>query len=136
MNNREAPRLPSAGDSGILVVDDDTHVLKSLERMVRSLGYEHVYTASSTTEALQFWSLHLPKIRLVISDFVMPDLTGDRLTSGMLSQKPDLKVLLISGNDPGSLDSVLPLQAGINFLQKPFSVAEMRALLLSVSPPA
>jgi DNA-binding NtrC family response regulator len=134
MDIREAPRFPSTGDSGILVVDDDFYVLKSVERMVRSLGYEHVYPAASSAEALRIWNLHEREIRLVISDFVMPDLTGDRLASDMLSRKPSLKILLISGNDPGSLDSVLPLERGVNFLQKPFSVEEMRALISSLSP--
>jgi len=48
------------------------------------------------------------------------------MATRMLEQKPALKILFISGNDPVTLDSVIPLQAGQNFLQKPFTLAQVR----------
>jgi hypothetical protein len=49
----------------------------------------------------------------------------------LLSDKPGLRVLFISGNHPDSLDSEIPLEQGRNFLQKPFTLSEMQNLALA-----
>jgi len=113
-------------NDGILVVDDDVQVLKFVTRMLSSLGYGSVFQAASTEEAHHIWTDHHSSINLVISDFVMPQETGDVMALRMATQKLALKILLISGNDPLTLDSAIPLSPGLNFLQKPFTVAEMR----------
>lgn len=117
----------------ILVVDDDVQVLKFLSRMLSSLGYGHILQASSAEQAFELWKTHQGQISLVISDFVMPQQTGDRMALDMQKQKPGLKVLLISGNDPLTLDSAIPLRSGVNFLQKPFTVNEMRKSMENLS---
>jgi len=114
---------------GILVVDDDVQVLKFVTRMLASLGYGSVFQAASTEEAHHIWTDHHSSINLVISDFVMPQETGDVMALQMATQKLALKILLISGNDPLTLDSAIPLSPGLNFLQKPFTLAEMRRSL-------
>jgi two-component system, cell cycle sensor histidine kinase and response regulator CckA len=117
----------------ILVVDDDVHVLKSVTRMLGSLGYARVFQAASAEEARSIWNTQSNDIQLVISDFVMPGETGDSLALDMQSTNSALKVLLISGNDPLTLDSAIALHPGVNFLQKPFTVAEMRKSLETLS---
>lgn len=109
----------------ILVVDDDPQVLKYVSRMLTSLGYSHILQAESATDAVNIWNAHGSKIDLLVSDFVMPGLTGDDLALQLLKMNPALKVLFISGNDPYSLDSAIPLHPGRNFLQKPFTVADI-----------
>jgi YesN/AraC family two-component response regulator len=100
-------------------------VLKYVSRMLVSLGCGHVYQAASGDEAAVLWGLHRDEITLLVSDFVMPELTGDQLAVRFLSEKPDLRVLFISGNDPFSLDSEIPLHPGQNFLQKPFALSDL-----------
>jgi two-component system, cell cycle sensor histidine kinase and response regulator CckA len=112
--------------AGILVVDDDIQVLKFVTRMLASLGYGNVFQAATTDEARQLWTEHRSKIFLLITDFVMPQQTGDVMAMEMAQQDSALKILLISGNDPLNLDSAIPLNPGVNFLQKPFTVGEMR----------
>lgn len=129
MDNLEAPFATAKGSCAILVVDDDVQVLNSLAGMMNSLGYRHVFRASSAEEALKIWSLHQSEIWLVVSDFIMPEQTGDRTVGAMLKEKPNLNFLFVSGNDPFTLDSEIPLCPGKNFLQKPFNVAEMRAFI-------
>jgi DNA-binding NtrC family response regulator len=109
----------------ILVVDDDMQVLKYVSRMLTSLGYASVYQAADSKEALDVWSKHREEITLLVSDFVMPGVTGDHLALRMLHEKPELKVLFISGNDPFTLDSAISLIPGRNFLQKPFTVTDI-----------
>lgn len=122
---RDASPEPVRND-GILVVDDDVQVLKFVTRMLAALGYGSVFQAASTEEAHDIWAGHQSAISLLISDFVMPRETGDVMALEMVRQKSALKILLISGNDPLTLDSAIPLSPGLNFLQKPFTLAEIR----------
>jgi DNA-binding NtrC family response regulator len=131
MNTGYMDSLKAASDSSgkpnaILVVDDDMQVLKYVSRMLSSIGYESVLQANTCTEALELWRMHRDEITLLVSDFVMPEVTGDHLALRMLHEKPELKVLFISGNDPFTLDSAIPLNPGGNFLQKPFTLADIR----------
>jgi DNA-binding NtrC family response regulator len=117
---------PREKAQAIMVVDDDTQVLKFLTRMLSAMGYEPVYQASSAREAISIWNEHRAHIGLVVSDFVMPEVSGDRLALKLRNENPGLNVLLISGNELGSFESAIPLEAGRNFLQKPFTVADIK----------
>ena len=111
---------------GVLVVDDDVQVLRFVARMLNSLGFRNVFQAASTGEAHELWAAYRADIGMVITDFVMPDETGDLMALAMRKANSALKILFISGNDPLILDSAIPLTPGVNFLQKPFTMADMR----------
>lgn len=117
----------------ILVVDDDVQVLSFVARMLGSLGFKNVLKASTRDEAFKLFQANAARISLVISDFVMPCCTGDRLILDLQKEKPKVRALLISGNDPASLDSAIPLKPGVNFLQKPFTVSDIRRTVESLS---
>jgi two-component system, cell cycle sensor histidine kinase and response regulator CckA len=133
MDNSAAFSAETEKADGILVVDDDVQVLKFVARMLGSLGYRSVFQAASTDEAHQIWGEQRANIGLVITDFVMPQQTGDVMALEMKKADAGLKILLISGNDPLTLDSEIPLNPGINFLQKPFTVAEIRKSILTLA---
>ena len=88
------------GTETILVVDDEEVLANTLKRMLQSLGYQ-VTTANSSEEALETFQAHLGKLDLVITDWAMPGITGDRLAEMMLEIKPDTKVILFSAFDDG-----------------------------------
>lgn len=119
----------SGGPRSILLVDDDERVLKFVSKMLLSFRQEEIYQASSAEQALEIWDDRKSRIWLVISDFVMPMVTGDAMVARMLDERNGLKVLFISGNDPSSLESVIPLENGRNFLQKPFTIGDLRQRL-------
>ena len=100
--------------------------------MLGTLGYDQVFQATSASQAQSVWSVESGRIGLVITDFVMPDETGDQMALRMRIQKPTVKILLISGNDPSSLHSAIPLEPNVNFLQKPFTLSDMRRWLQSL----
>jgi len=126
MDSTRAFASPPEKAQAILVVDDDNQVLRFLTRMLGSMGYDPIYQASSPTEALEVFNQHRSYINLVVSDFVMPHVTGDHLALRLIHEKPDIKFLFISGNAPDSLDSAIPLVMGENFLQKPFTLRDMK----------
>lgn len=125
----------STGDEPrtILVIDDDDQVLLFLTRMLRRIGWPDVLQASSREEAHRLFAANSQRISLVISDFVMPCCTGDQLILDLQKSKPTMPALIISGNDPFSLDSKIPLEMGVNFLRKPFTLEDMRRTVQSLS---
>jgi two-component system cell cycle sensor histidine kinase/response regulator CckA len=109
----------------ILLVDDDLSVREFLGQCLQAAGYK-VIPAASGHEAMAIYEKQQEQINLVLSDIVMPGLFGDQLVLRLLEIRPDLKYILMSGNNPASLETSLPLEPGKNFLQKPFSIQELR----------
>jgi two-component system, cell cycle sensor histidine kinase and response regulator CckA len=126
MNSIQGCSAQAEQAEAILVVDDDVQVLRFVARMLNSLGFRNVFQAASTEEAHDLWASYASDIGMVITDFVMPSQTGDLMALSMRKANSALKILFISGNDPLFLDSAIPLHPGLNFLQKPFTMADMR----------
>jgi CheY-like chemotaxis protein len=134
MDGDEGKPAESETPLGILLVDDDERVLKFVSKMLLSFGQDEIYLAASAQQAFKIWSEKASKIGLVITDFVMPCVTGDAMAQQMIGERASIKVLFISGNDPSSLNSKIPLRPGKNFLQKPFTIADLRQMLQSMAP--
>ncbi len=111
----------------ILVVDDDANILATVKALLANREY-NVHTATNGTEALQQSRDYPGEIHLLLSDFQMPGMSGIDLASAMTLERPDLKVLLMSGFDGG----MLVLNEGWHFLAKPFIASQLRALVLGL----
>ncbi len=116
-------RLPR-GTEHILVVDDEKILSNTLKKMLESLGYQ-VTTANSSAEALETFQTHLEKIDLVITDWAMPGITGDRMAEMMLEIKPDTKVVLYSAFDDGITRDNFRPQGIRRTLKKPLSMEKL-----------
>lgn len=114
----------------ILVVDDDPATLNFVSELLLDAGY-HVLTASSGAAALQQSQHYEGEIHLLLSDFQMPAMSGIELATRMGVDRPQLKVLLMSGFTSG----MLVLNEGWHFLAKPFIPSQLRALILGLIPP-
>lgn len=108
----------------ILVVDDDPDILKFVSSLLDSSEY-NVLTASSGEAALQQSRAFKGKIHLLLSDFQMPVMSGIELATQMSRERPQVKVLLMSGFTAG----MLVLNEGWHFLAKPFIPSQLRALI-------
>jgi DNA-binding NtrC family response regulator len=108
------------GSETILVVEDDTNLLDLITTILESAGYD-VRAASTATEALGVFEQQKDRLALLISDVVMPEMSGPDLSRLLLESKPDLKLLFLSGY----LDSSTFHRSGLNeltiLLQKPFT---------------
>jgi DNA-binding NtrC family response regulator len=109
----------------ILLVDDDLSVREFLGQCLQAAGFK-IIQASSGHEAIAVFEQNRDNIYLLLSDIVMPGLFGDQLALRLVDFKPSQKVILMSGNTPGSLETEVTLEPGKNFLQKPFSIQELR----------
>jgi signal transduction histidine kinase/FixJ family two-component response regulator len=108
------------GNETILVVEDEPPVRWTVRNVLERYGYR-VLEASAGVEALAIWHQHHQDIRLLLTDMVMPaGLTGQDLAEKFKHQKPDLKVVYISGYSVHTADRGPEFVDGLNFLQKPF----------------
>ncbi|MEQ1727796.1 MAG: response regulator [Vicinamibacterales bacterium] len=107
------------GSETILLVEDETSLRDMTARMLESAGYR-VMTAHNGEDALEL--LHdYPATDLVITDVVMPGMSGPDLALKLSAVRPGLKVLFVSGYTDDKLGAVLTMN-GANFLPKPFTV--------------
>jgi two-component system cell cycle sensor histidine kinase/response regulator CckA len=127
---------PHAGSPTILAVDDDRMVLHLLDEVLRSAGYR-VLTADGGWSAIQkYESLDSPS-QLLLTDVIMPDLTGPVLAERLRSRQPDLQVLFISGFHDADMVQRFASDKGFSLLSKPFSVdGLLREVRQSLTRPA
>jgi two-component system, cell cycle sensor histidine kinase and response regulator CckA len=108
------------GSETILLVEDDDQVRIVAQGILRRSGY-HVIDARNAGEALLQSEKHPGTIHLLLSDVVMPQVSGPELAKRLASVRPDMKVLCMSGYTDDSIVRHGVLEAQIAFLQKPIT---------------
>ena len=105
----------------ILAVDDDREVLNLLQVVLEGAGYR-VLRADGARSAIDTYETCGEPVHLLLTDVVMPDLTGPVLAERLRGRQPDLQVLFISGcHDAGMLQRFIT-RRGFALLPKPFTV--------------
>jgi len=105
----------------ILAVDDDQMVLQLLNDVLRSAGY-NVLTADGGRTAIETYESLGAPVQLLLTDVVMPDLTGLVVAERLRNLQPDLQVLFISGFHDADLVHRFVSNKGFALLPKPFTV--------------
>ncbi len=108
------------GGETILVVEDEQGVRDLTARMLKRLGY-NVLTAAGGTEAAELAKSYPGAIALLLTDVVMPGMSGTQLAQELRRRRPDLKVVYISGYTENTITHHGVLDPGVSFLGKPFS---------------
>jgi PAS domain S-box-containing protein len=128
VKDSEEPLPPLPRNCVVLLVDDEEDLVRATTRMLEHLGCRVTATTSSH-EALQIFRRHPELFDLVITDQVMPELTGMELAQEILALRPELPVFLFSGYT----EAVSPeeaLKKGIRrFALKPLSLRDLAAIL-------
>jgi two-component system cell cycle sensor histidine kinase/response regulator CckA len=114
----------------VLLVEDDDKARQLVGRLLRESGYD-VHEAARPDEALRFVDQHAGKIHLLLSDVVMPQMSGPTLAKHVLERRPDTRVMFVSGYIERA-DDVDIVSSGADFLQKPFTPAELIRTVRSV----
>jgi CheY-like chemotaxis protein len=104
----------------ILVADDDPGIRKMCRAMLENLGYR-VLTVGSPGEAIDLEREQVGKIDLLLTDVVMPGMNGKDLADRLSASCPDMGCLFMSGYSTDVIAHRGILNAGINFIKKPFS---------------
>ena len=105
----------------ILAVDDDREVLGFLDLALRNAGYR-VLLADGGRNAIEAFENSEAPVHLLLTDVIMPDLTGPVVAERLRARKPDLPVLFISGFHDADLVQRFVTAKGFTLLPKPFTV--------------
>ncbi len=120
-----APRTePLPGTETILLVEDEEEVRAVASEALRLLGYQ-VLSASSPTEALQIAESYTDTIHLLLTDVVLPVMSGRELAELVMRLHPEIRVLYVSGYTENTIVHYGVLEEGIHFLPKPYTPSQL-----------
>jgi CheY-like chemotaxis protein len=123
----------SRGEDGaekVLIVDDQPEVLEITSELFRTLGFE-VLSANSGEDALEVLE-RTPDLRLMLSDVVMPGMSGIQLAHKAQAISPALKVILASGYANPAAGKEQDSMDGFHFLAKPYRMSDVVKMLRSM----
>ena len=123
--SREIIEAPlKAGAGAVLLVEDDDMVRKLTAEMLKAIGYDPL-VAATPQEALSFCRKSDVSIDLMITDVVMPEMSGDQLRDRIQSMQPGVKVLFMSGYTSNVIAKHGVLEKGAHFIHKPFGMKDL-----------
>ena len=121
----EAPPIDVAGGSEtILLVEDESSVRELARTILTRLGY-NVLAAADPREALAIVASHSERIHVLVSDVVMPVMSGPELARRIRMMRPNIKTLLLSGYTGNIIDRGDRLAGTDGFLSKPFTTNDL-----------
>jgi PAS domain S-box-containing protein len=131
-STEEAPAEPAGGT--VLLVEDDEAVRRTLAAMLDALGFA-VLVAAEWREALSLAGRKDLRVDVLLTDVVMPELSGKELCERLRVLRPRLPVLYMSGYTADAVAHHGILEDGVQFIQKPFTMDDLaRAIRTALRP--
>ena len=120
--SKSSPRLPrfQSGTETVLLVEDEAGVRTLTRLILQGIGYKILETQNGG-EALLLCERHQGKIDLMLTDVVMPQMSGCQLAERLAPLRPEMKVLFMSGYTDEAVAQHGVLQPDMPFLRKPFT---------------
>jgi two-component system, cell cycle sensor histidine kinase and response regulator CckA len=115
---------PASGEETILLVEDELVVRRLVAEILESNGYS-VLQAGDGPSALELLRRHTGPLDLLVTDVVMPGMSGPAVAGAVAAMRPRAHVLYISGYTDSAVGHHGVLEPGIAFLQKPFNADEL-----------
>ncbi len=125
------PPAHLSGTETILLVEDEPALLDLTQALLKRIGYA-VLPASGPQEALELARTFTGTIHLLMTDVVMPGMSGRDLWQQLAGQKPDLKILFMSGYTSDILAHRGVVDGAFHFIQKPFTLEALAAKVREV----
>jgi PAS domain S-box-containing protein len=119
--SRSVTAKRAGGSDTILVVEDESAILRLIKTILNRLGYT-ILTARRPSEALDLVSHHPDPIHLLITDVVMPEMNGKALREKIEERLPEIRTLFMSGYTTEAIVHRGILEEDVHFLQKPFTM--------------
>jgi CheY-like chemotaxis protein len=127
---------PRQNDETVLVTDDESMVLDLVRTLLQAQGYK-VLLAADGPEAIRISKEHPGAIDLLLTDMVMPGMSGPELAKELMARRPLMKVLYMSGYTEYAVVNQGVMERVQSFIWKPFSNAALAQKVREVldSPP-
>jgi two-component system cell cycle sensor histidine kinase/response regulator CckA len=122
---------PQTGSPTVLVVDDEPDVLRLVEAILSEQGY-HVVLAKGADNAIRTFDRMSRKPDLILTDVVMPGMSGPMLIDHLLQNNPNLRVLFMSGYDDRQVVQKYVIEKGFALISKPFTLQRLGASVKDV----
>ncbi len=123
-----APQFPPGHGQTVLVVDDEESLVHLAEEVLAGLGYEPVGCVGAA-QALRVFRATPQRFDAIVSDVLMPDISGTELLAQIRTLRPDLPALLVSGYGGPDLQAQAAAVGVSSILSKPLKAAELGAAL-------
>jgi DNA-binding NtrC family response regulator len=117
---------PLTGTETVMLVEDNEALLKMAKIMLEELGYI-VLATGSPDEAVKLAEQYAGDINLVLTDVIMPEMSGRDLQKRLTALRPNMKFLFMSGYTADVIANRGILNEDVNFLQKPFHMVDLAA---------
>ena len=121
------------GSETLLLVEDEYAVRQAAAEFLRMQGYQ-VIEAKDGLEAVNVASRHPSKIDIIVSDVVMPNMSGGELAKELARVRPDARFLFVSGYAGKTLTDHKVIDLETNFLQKPYTLKQLSAKIRAALP--
>jgi PAS domain S-box-containing protein len=115
-----APSAPAGGTETVLIAEDEDAIRAIAKRILEKAGYT-VLIAKNGSDAARVADNYAGAIHLLVTDMVMPVLSGRQLANRLRKRRPDTRVLFLSGYTESTVAREGSLEKGAHFLQKPFA---------------
>ena len=123
---RGAPTTVAGGTETVLLVEDEPLVLELAQRALQQLGY-NVLPCASADEALRTFGEYQSRIQLLVTDLMMPRMSGKELAARISALSPGVPVLFSSGYGDNTLAKQGIVDDGLHFIGKPYRPHELAA---------
>ena len=127
--------LVRGGDETVLLVEDESQVRRLVFEVLQARGYK-VLSAKDGLEAIPLQENYADRIDMLITDVVMPGMSGRELAQRVTSARPNTKVLFISGYTDDAVLRHGVTGPGTAFLQKPFALEDLLQRVRALLDPA
>ena len=128
---KSTPKTLSRGDETILIVDDNTSIRRLIVDTLKPLGYSCLQAASGD-EAINVVREYSGEIHLLLTDVIMPGMSGGELAEMIRKERPGIKVIFMSGYTEDTIAYHGVLKQGINYISKPITPVTLTQKIKSV----
>ena len=124
----EPVQMSNANNKTILFIEDEPLIQSAVSKWLESLGFK-VHVTDNGFEALELFKKHKDDLDIIIQDYILPGIKGDKLLEEFVAEKPELPVVVVSAFS-GELDQhILKEKGAYTYLSKPFKMNKLLGII-------